>query len=87
VLRTGSVELSGLLAEPETPPRALVPALHGGGMTAAYFHGRAHPDLSLLRLGWPSTRRCSPRRRGWSGGGSRRPATTSAWGGRPVPTT
>jgi len=51
VLRAGSVELSGLLAEPETPPRALVLALHGGGMTAAYFHGRAHPDLSLLRLG------------------------------------
>jgi hypothetical protein len=34
VLRGGSVELSGLLAEPETPPRALVLALHGGGMTA-----------------------------------------------------
>ena len=51
MLRSGSVELSGLLAEPETPPRALVLALHGGGMTAAYFHGRAHPDLSLLRLG------------------------------------
>jgi pimeloyl-ACP methyl ester carboxylesterase len=51
VLRAGSVELSGLLAEPTTPPRALVLALHGGGMTAGYFHGRAHPDLSLLRLG------------------------------------
>ena len=51
MLRSGSVELSGLLAEPETPPRALVLALHGGGMTAGYFHGRAHPDLSLLRLG------------------------------------
>ena len=51
MLRGGSVELFGLLAEPETPPRALVLALHGGGMTAAYFHGRAHPDLSLLRLG------------------------------------
>jgi pimeloyl-ACP methyl ester carboxylesterase len=51
VLRAGSVELSGLLAEPLTPPRALVLALHGGGMTAAYFDGRAHPDLSLLRLG------------------------------------
>jgi pimeloyl-ACP methyl ester carboxylesterase len=32
-------------------PRALVLALHGGGMTADYFHGRAHPDLSLLDLG------------------------------------
>jgi pimeloyl-ACP methyl ester carboxylesterase len=51
VLRAGSVELSGLLAEPATPPRALVLALHGGGMTAGYFHGRAHPDLSLPRLG------------------------------------
>ena len=51
MLRAGSVELSGLLAEPATPPRALVLALHGGGMTAGYFHGRAHPDLSLLRLG------------------------------------
>ena len=51
MLRSGSVELSGLLAEPETPPRALVLALHGGGMTAGYFHGGAHPDLSLLRLG------------------------------------
>ena len=43
--------LSGLLAEPEGTPRALVVALHGGGMTAEYFHGRAHPDLSLLDLG------------------------------------
>ena len=51
MLRAGSVELSGLLAEPETEPRALVLALHGGGMTAGYFHGYAHPDLSLLRLG------------------------------------
>ena len=51
MLRADFVELSGLLAEPETPPRALILALHGGGMTAAYFHGRAHPDLSLLRLG------------------------------------
>ena len=51
MLRASSVELSGLLAEPATPPRALILALHGGGMTAGYFHGRAHPDLSLLRLG------------------------------------
>jgi pimeloyl-ACP methyl ester carboxylesterase len=51
VLHAGQVELSGLLAVPESPPRALVLALHGGGMTAGYFHGRAHPDLSLLRLG------------------------------------
>ncbi len=51
VLRVGQVELSGLLAEPDAAPRALVLALHGGGLTAAYFHGAAHPDLSLLSLG------------------------------------
>jgi pimeloyl-ACP methyl ester carboxylesterase len=45
------IPLSGLLAEPDGPPRALVLALHGGGMTAEYFHGQAHPDLSLLTLG------------------------------------
>ena len=45
------IRLTGLLAEPDTPPRALVLALHGGGMMADYFHGRAHPDLSLLSLG------------------------------------
>jgi pimeloyl-ACP methyl ester carboxylesterase len=43
--------MSGLLAAPGTTPRALVLALHGGGMSAAYFHGTAHPDLSLLALG------------------------------------
>ncbi|WP_230592144.1 alpha/beta hydrolase [Rhodococcoides fascians] len=26
-------------------------ALHGGGLHAGYFHGQAHPDLSLLQLG------------------------------------
>jgi pimeloyl-ACP methyl ester carboxylesterase len=51
VLPAQGVELSGLLATPRTSPRALVLALHGGGMTAGYFHGRAHRDLSLLRLG------------------------------------
>jgi pimeloyl-ACP methyl ester carboxylesterase len=51
LLRAGGIELSGLLAEPDASPRALVLALHGGGMTAGYFHGRAHPDLSLLTLG------------------------------------
>ncbi|MGW3497777.1 alpha/beta hydrolase [Streptomyces sp. NPDC001020] len=46
------VPLSGLLAEPvRVPPRATVVALHGGGMTAGYFDGQAHPDLSLLTLG------------------------------------
>jgi pimeloyl-ACP methyl ester carboxylesterase len=51
VLQAGGTELSALLAEPDAGPRALVLALHGGGMTAEYFHGRAHPDLSLLTLG------------------------------------
>lgn len=44
--------LSGLLAEPaREAPRATVVALHGGGLTAGYFDGQAHPDLSLLTLG------------------------------------
>lgn len=44
--------LSGLLAVPRVQrPRATVVALHGGGMSAGYFDGPAHPDLSLLRLG------------------------------------
>ena len=51
MLCADGIELSGLLAEPDATPRALVLALHGGGMTAGYFHGSAHPDLSLLRLG------------------------------------
>jgi pimeloyl-ACP methyl ester carboxylesterase len=45
------VTLSGLLAEPDGPPRALVLALHGHGMTARYFAGPADPDLSLLEVG------------------------------------
>ncbi|GGZ16354.1 thioesterase [Streptomyces inusitatus] len=43
--------LSALLAEPPGPPRATVLAVHGGGMNAHYFDGRAHPTLSLLTLG------------------------------------
>ena len=47
-----SAPLSGLLSEPELrPPRAVVVALHGGGMSAGYFDGQAHPDVSLLALG------------------------------------
>ncbi|ANS69114.1 putative hydrolase [Streptomyces lincolnensis] len=43
--------LSALLALPEhTPPRATVVALHGAGMSAAYFHGTARPDTSFLAL-------------------------------------
>ncbi len=46
------IALSGLLSEPDQrPPRAVVVAVHGGGMRAGYFHGRAHPSLSLLELG------------------------------------
>ncbi|WAL99963.1 lysophospholipase [Streptomyces sp. Je 1-369] len=45
------LSLSGLLCEPAGPPRALVVAVHGGGMSAGYFNGQARPELSLLRLG------------------------------------
>ncbi|MFF3325826.1 alpha/beta hydrolase [Streptomyces sp. NPDC002889] len=51
-LDAAGVTLSALLREPEqTPPRATVVALHGAGMSAGYFDGQAHPDLSLLTLG------------------------------------
>jgi pimeloyl-ACP methyl ester carboxylesterase len=50
-LPVGNVVLSGLYVAPEGTPRATILALHGGGMRASYFHGSAHPDLSLLRLG------------------------------------
>ena len=52
VLQAGGAGLSGWQAlAPGGEPRALVVALHGGGMHAGYFHGRAHPSLSLLSLG------------------------------------
>lgn len=42
--------MSGLLNEaPE--PRAVVLALHGGGVSSAYFDCPGRPDLSLLRMG------------------------------------
>ncbi|MGW1159494.1 alpha/beta hydrolase [Streptomyces sp. NPDC002513] len=51
-LDAAGVTLSCLLAEPpDGQPRATVVAVHGGGMTAGYFDGQAHPDLSLLTLG------------------------------------
>ncbi|MEV5441450.1 alpha/beta hydrolase [Streptomyces sp. NPDC052644] len=50
-LDAGGLPLSGLLAEPAGEPRGTVLALHGGGMTAGYFDGRAHPGVSLLDLG------------------------------------
>ncbi|MGV9558814.1 alpha/beta hydrolase family protein [Streptomyces sp. NPDC003401] len=52
VLDAAGVPLSALLSRPATgTPRATVVAVHGGGMTAAYFDARARPELSLLRLG------------------------------------
>ncbi|MFF0488290.1 alpha/beta hydrolase [Nocardia sp. NPDC004068] len=48
-LEGNGIRLSALLGSPAShPPRATVVALHGAGMSAAYFHGRAHPDVSLL---------------------------------------
>ncbi|MGY3679798.1 alpha/beta hydrolase [Streptomyces sp. TE33382] len=50
-LDADGLALSGLLALPRTAePRAVVIALHGGGMRAGYFHGRADPATSLLSL-------------------------------------
>ncbi|MFE5819909.1 alpha/beta hydrolase [Streptomyces sp. NPDC056479] len=46
------VTLSALMSEPaHGPARAVIVALHGGGMNAGYFDGQAHPDVSLLALG------------------------------------
>lgn len=46
------VPLSALLAEPPSrPPRAVVVALHGGGIRAGYFARHAEPGHSLLDLG------------------------------------
>lgn len=51
-LAHGDIPLSGLLIEPRhVRARAVVVCLHGGGMSAAYFDGQAHPDVSLLALG------------------------------------
>ncbi|MFG2296229.1 alpha/beta hydrolase [Streptomyces sp. NPDC048603] len=50
-LDAGGIPLSGLLAEPAgAAPRAVLVALHGGGMSAGYFDGRAIPGQSLLSL-------------------------------------
>jgi pimeloyl-ACP methyl ester carboxylesterase len=47
----GAVSLSALCCAPRRPQaRAIVVALHGAGMNAAYFDGQAHPDTSLLTL-------------------------------------
>ncbi|WP_020141398.1 alpha/beta hydrolase [Streptomyces sp. 351MFTsu5.1] len=51
-LDAGGIPLSALLAEPRSgPPRAVVVAVHGGGMRAGYFDSRVRPELSLLALG------------------------------------
>ncbi|MFK4070905.1 alpha/beta hydrolase [Streptomyces sp. NPDC029674] len=51
-LDAAGLPLSGLLGTPPgAAPRATVLALHGGGMSAAYFDGQAHPDQSLFTLG------------------------------------
>lgn len=51
-LEAGELLLSGLISEPEhEPARAVVVALHGGGMNAGYFDARTRPGLSLLTLG------------------------------------
>lgn len=51
-LAAGDVPLSALFSEPEgSAPSATVVALHGAGMSAGYFHGPAHPDVSLMALG------------------------------------
>ncbi|MFJ9811628.1 alpha/beta hydrolase [Streptomyces sp. NPDC101158] len=51
-LDAAGIPLSGLLAEPRHGrPRAVVVAVHGGGMRAGYFDSRARPGLSLLALG------------------------------------
>jgi pimeloyl-ACP methyl ester carboxylesterase len=49
-LDAAGLRLSALLAEPRETPRAVVVALHGAGMSAGYFDGQAHPEVSLLAL-------------------------------------
>lgn len=55
-VRTGDITLSGLMAEPDCPPRGLLVALHGGGSRAAYFDSPVDKASSLLDLaasiGW-----------------------------------
>jgi pimeloyl-ACP methyl ester carboxylesterase len=51
-LDAGGLTLSALLCQAQTqPPRAVVVAVHGGGMSAGYFHAPAHAQSSLLTLG------------------------------------
>ncbi|MFF1378833.1 alpha/beta hydrolase family protein [Streptomyces sp. NPDC058308] len=51
-LDAGGLALSALLGPAAGgAPRATVLALHGGGMSAAYFDGQAHPGQSLFDVG------------------------------------
>lgn len=50
-MEVGDTALSGIVAEPDGEPRALVMAIHGAGMHAGYFDATAAPGLSLLDLG------------------------------------
>ncbi|WP_205576436.1 alpha/beta hydrolase [Streptomyces europaeiscabiei] len=51
-LDAAGVPLSALLVEPpDGSARAVVVAVHGGGMNGGYFDCRAHPRQSLLTLG------------------------------------
>ncbi|MFD7847987.1 alpha/beta hydrolase [Nocardia sp. NPDC059764] len=48
----GDATLSALITTPvRQPPRGTIVALHGAGMRAGYFHGRALPGMSMLELG------------------------------------
>ncbi|WP_235018160.1 alpha/beta fold hydrolase [Thermomonospora echinospora] len=50
-MNAAGLRLSGLLAvPPASPPKAVIVALHGAGMSAGYFHSQADPAASLLSL-------------------------------------
>ncbi|MER6385963.1 alpha/beta hydrolase [Streptomyces sp. NPDC001250] len=50
-LDADGITLSARLAQPvHVPPRATIVALHGAGMSSAYFDGPAHPETSLLAV-------------------------------------
>lgn len=49
-IESDTVRLSALYSQHESP-RGMLVTLHGGGLHSGYFHGTAHPDVSLLTLG------------------------------------
>jgi len=51
VVEVDGLPLSGLLAEPASPPHAVVLALPGNAMLGRYFDGPVDADTSLLALG------------------------------------